>query len=53
MYMFALGPPTSLTMPAKPGFLRNDAISERMDSGLLLWMTDPWCIEMAQKLQFP
>src|SRR5574341_754166 len=48
-YMFAVGPPTSCTMPLKPGIFTILFTSRMMDSTLRLCTILPWWCVSAQK----
>ena len=41
-YMFAVGPPTSLTIPLNSGITAIRVTSRTMDPMLRLWMIRPW-----------
>jgi hypothetical protein len=51
--MFAVGPPTSLIVPLKPGRAAMLRTSSSTLFGLRLCMIRPWCIVMLQNVQPP
>ena len=53
-YMFAVGPPRSLTVPLKSGDARERLhLAQHRASELRLWMMRPWCIVIEQNVQPP
>src|SRR5664279_4749628 len=53
-YMFAVGPPRSEMLPVNPGVTsRMCSISRRIEPSLRLWMIQPSCSVIEQKLQPP
>ena len=51
--MFAVGPPTSCTIPLNSGIAAIRVTSRTMDSILRLWMIRPWWWVRAQNEQPP
>ena len=52
-YMFAVGPPTSATVPRNFGCSAKRATSARIERALRLTTRRPWWTVIAQKRQFP
>src|SRR5205823_12757258 len=52
-YMFAVGPPMSLTTPLNSGSVAIVRSSRRTDSSERDWMMRPWCAVIEQKVQPP
>ncbi len=53
LYMFAVGPPTSLTTPVKPSMRESARTSRSTLSSERLWMMRPSCSVMLQNVQPP
>ena len=53
LYMFAVGPPTSVMVPPKPSMRERARTSRRTLASLRLWMMRPSCSVMLQKVQPP
>ena len=53
LYMFAVGPPTSVIVPRKPSMRESARTSRRTLSALRLWMMRPSCSVMLQNVQPP
>ena len=52
-YMFAVGPPISLTCPLKPGRAAMVSSSRSTEASLRLWIVRPWWSVMEQNVQPP